>query len=137
MSSRVRRHVQILLMMVAAVSLITAPSIFAGHAGVGPNVKVTQDNNNVDGGLANVTPSKDAQNRQSNETTVSISPANPNIFAAGGNDYRRVPVTGDVWFGLYVSANGGPTWFNTMTPGFPSDTSLAGLASPLRGLDAS
>ena len=96
---------------------------------------MTQDNNNVDGGTPN--PSFDAQNRQSNETTVSISPANTNIVAAGGNDYRMVTVTGDVWYGLYVSANGGTTWFNTMIPGFPSDTSAAGLASPLLGLDAS
>jgi hypothetical protein len=98
-------------------------------------VKVTNDNNNVDGGTPN--PGFDAQNRQSNETTVSISPANPSIVAAGGNDYRMVTVTGDVWLGVYVSANAGATWFNTMVPGFPSDTSAAGLASPLLGLDAS
>ena len=48
-----------------------------------------------------------------------------------------VTVTGDVWLGVYVSSNGGATWFNTMVPGFPSDTLAAGLASPLQGLDAS
>src|SRR3990172_9217783 len=139
MSSRVRRHFQILLMMVAAVSLITAPSIFAGHAGVGANVKVTDDNNNIDGGLANVTPSKDAQNRQSNEPTVAISgAASPvtgqvgDIIAAGANDYRMVPHFGDSWMPIYLSFDGGMTWFgaapfpngyNTMVPGFPTDTS--------------
>jgi hypothetical protein len=61
----------------------------------------------------------------------------PDIVAAGGNDYRMVTVTGDVWMGVYVSNNGGITWFNTFVPGFPSDTSTAGLASPLLGLDAS
>ena len=58
--------------------------------------------------------------------------------ASAANDYRMVPVTGDVWLGFYVSSDdGGATWFNTMVPGFPSDTSPAGLASPLLGLDAS
>ena len=98
-------------------------------------MKVTNDNSNVDGGVPN--PGFDAQNRQSNETTVSISPVNPDIVAAGANDYRMVTVAGDVWFGLYVSHDGGSTWFNTFVPGFPSDTSAAGLASPLLGLDAS
>jgi hypothetical protein len=39
------------------------------------------------------------------------------------------------WFS--VSDDGGATWFETFVPGFPSDTSAAGLASPLLGLDAS
>jgi len=140
-------------MMVAAVSLITAPSIFAGHAGVGPNVKVTDDNNNVDGGLANVTPSKDAQNRQSNEPTVAISPATSpvtnnagDIIAAASNDYRMVPHFADAWMPVYLSFDGGTTWFgaapfpngyNTMIPGFPTDTSSNGLNSPLKNLDGS
>jgi hypothetical protein len=98
-------------------------------------VKVTRDNSNVDGGTPN--PGFDARNRQSNETTTAISPANSSIVAVGANDYRMVTVTGDVWLGFYVSADEGTTWFNTMVPGFPSDTSAAGLASPLHGLDAS
>ena len=115
--------------------LVTATAAFAVHVTDGADVKVTNDNNNVDGGVPN--PGFDAQNRQSNETTVAISPANRNIVAAGANDYRMVTVTGDVWYGLYVSSDGGATWFNTMVPGFPSDTSAAGLASPLLGLDGS
>lgn len=121
----------------AATSLIVLPTTFAAHVGPGAtggtDVKVTDDNNNVDGGTPN--PGFDAKNRQSNETTVAISPANPNIVAVGANDYRMVPVFGDAWWGLYVSGDGGATWFNTMVPGFPSDTSSAGLASPLKGLD--
>ena len=96
---------------------------------------MTNDNNNVDGGTPN--PGFDAQNRQSNETTTAISPANPSIVAVGANDYRMVTVTADVWVGVYVSADGGASWFNTFVPGFPSDNSAAGLASPLLGLDAS
>lgn len=113
--------------------LVSTAALAAVNDGV--DVKVTNDNNNVDGGVPN--PGFDAQNRQSNETTVAINPANPSIVAVGANDYRMVTVTGDVWLGFYVSADGGSTWFNTFVPGFPSDTSAAGVASPLHNLDAS
>lgn len=116
-------------------TLVAVPVVLAGHAVEGVDVKVTADNNNVDGGTPN--PSFDAQNRQANETTVAISPVDPDIVAVGANDYRMVPVFADAWLGFYVSADGGATWFNTMVPGFPSDTSPAGLASPLKGLDGS
>jgi hypothetical protein len=135
MCAFLRRPLRFLALLAGAACLALVPSALGGHVVGGVDVKVTNDNNNVDGGTPN--PGFDAQNRQSNETTVSISPANPSIVAAGGNDYRMVTVTGDVWLGVYVSANAGATWFNTMVPGFPSDTSAAGLASPLLGLDAS
>lgn len=118
----------------AALALSTSTA-FAVTVLDSADVKVTIDNGNVDGGTPN--PSFDAQNRQANETSVAVSPANPSIVAIAANDYRMVPVTGDGWLGFYVSSNGGSTWFNTMVPGFPSDTSAAGLASPLLGLDAS
>src|SRR5437867_1934339 len=135
-----------------ACALVFSPSVLGSHAVVGPNVKVTDDNNNVDGGLANVTPSKDAQNRQSNETSVAISGAPSPVTGKAGdimvesaNDYRMVPHTGDVWQGFHLSFDGGTTWFgpppfpagyNTFIPGFPTDTSPEGMASPLKGLDA-
>ena len=138
---------------VLVVSLVAVTGVMAGHAVGGADVKVTDDNNNVDGGLANVTPSKDAQNRQSNEPTVSISSAaSPvtgnvgDIVAAGSNDYRMVPHFGDSWMPVYLSFDGGATWFgaapspngyNTMIPGFPTDTSTDGLNSPLKNLDGS
>jgi hypothetical protein len=147
-----RRHRPFALTLLAlACALVLVPGVQASHAVVGPNVKVTNDNNNVDGGLGSVTPSKDAQNRQSNETTVSISTApSPvtgqvgDIVAEAANDYRMVPHTTDTWMPIYLSFDGGATWFgsppfpngyNTMVPGFPTDTSAAGLASPLLGLD--
>ena len=132
-------------------TLVLAPGVLGSHAIVGPNVKVTDDNLNVDGGIGNVTPSKDAQNRQSNETTVAISHlASPvtgvvgDLIAESANDYRMAPWFGDTWMPIYLSFDGGTTWFgappypngyNTMVPGFPTDTSPAGLASPLLGLD--
>lgn len=117
------------------ISLLVVSAALAAHVTTGADVKVTNDNNNVDGGTPN--PGFDAQNRQSNETTVAISPVDSQIVAAGANDYRMVPVTGDSWLGVYVSQDGGSSWFNTMVPGFPSDTSQAGLASPLLNLDGS
>ncbi len=128
-----RRWLMVAVVMAAALAL-AAVALAASVTG-GADVNVINDNNNVDGGTPN--PSFDAANRQQNETTVAISPVNPDIVAAGGNDYRMVPVFGDGWMGVYVSGDGGATWFNTMVPGFPSDTSSAGLASPLLGLDGS
>jgi hypothetical protein len=146
-----RRLSTALALAALAGALVVVPGVQASHAVVGPNVKVTNDNNNVDGGLANVTPSKDAQNRQSNETTVAISTvASPvtgqvgDIVAEAANDYRMVPHTADTWMPIYLSFDGGTTWFgdppfprgyNTMVPGFPTDTSATGEASPLLGLD--
>jgi hypothetical protein len=129
------RGQRLVVLATLALSLLAVPSSVAGHAVDGVDVKVTNDNNNVDGGTPN--PGFDAQNRQSNETTTAISSANPDIVAVGANDYRMVTVTLDVWVGFYVSDDGGATWFNTFVPGFPSDTSPAGTASPLKGLDAS
>jgi hypothetical protein len=131
----IRSRFKIASIIVLVASLVLATVAYAGHATDGTDVKISNDNNNVDGGIPN--PGFDTQNRQSNETTVAFSPANPNIIAAGANDYRMVTVTGDVWFGLYVSGDSGSTWFNTFVPGFPSDTSASGLASPLLGLDGS
>jgi BNR repeat-like domain len=143
----------VLVSALFACTLVFVPSVLGSHAVVGPNVKVTDDNNNVDGGIGAVTPSKDAQNRQSNETTVAINSIQPSpvtgvvgdIVAESANDYRMVPHTGDVWEPIYLSFDGGTTWFgtppfpngfNTMVPGFPTDTSAAGQSSPLYGLDA-
>ncbi len=133
--------------------LLIVVSVLASHVSDGVDVKVTDDNNNVDGGLANVTPSKDGQNRQSNEPSIAISPmVSPatgnvgDIIAASANDYRMVPHFSDSWMPVYLSFDGGTTWFgappfsngfNTMVPGFPTDTSAAGLSSPLKNLDGS
>jgi hypothetical protein len=133
MTSTKLKLIKILSITLAVTLIVFSVALAAVSDGV--DVKVTNDNNNVDGGVPN--PSSDAQNRQQNETTIAISPANTNIVATGANDYRMVTVTGDVWFGFSVSADGGLTWFDTFVPGFPTDTSAAGLASPLLGLDAS
>lgn len=151
--THLRIHILTTLAMVLIASLILVTVVYAGHASDGTDIKITDDNNNVDGGIANVTPSKDAQNRQSNEPTTAISSAiSPvtgnagDIIATGSNDYRMVPHFGDSWMPVYLSFDGGATWFgaapfpggyNTMVPGFPTDTSPEGIGSPLHGLDGS
>ncbi len=129
-----QRRILTLLALVLIASLVVTTGVSASHGTDGADVKITNDNNNIDGGTPN--PGFDAQNRQGNETTVAISSTNPSIIAVGLNDYKMVTVTADVWLGFDVSANGGATWFNTMVPGFPTDTTAAGVASPLLGLDA-
>ena len=129
------RSIRHVLMAGILAVLLAAPMVASGLTVDGIDVRVINDNNNVDGGTPN--PSFDAQNRQQNETTVAISPVDPDIVAAGANDYRMASAFGDSWLGFFVSDDGGATWFNTMVPGFPTDTSAAGQASPLLGLDGS
>jgi hypothetical protein len=125
----------VLTCLAVLLSLVLVTTALAATVTPGTDVKVTNDNNNVDGGTPN--PSFDAQNRQGNEATLAISPADVDIVAVGNNDYRMVTVAGDVWLGFSVSTDSGASWFDTFVPGFPSDTSPAGLGSPLLGLDAS
>lgn len=72
-----------------------------------------------------------AGNRQQNEPTVAINPQHPNVIVSGANDYCTVPTIGDAWMGFYVSTNSGATWVNSLNPGYPTDTSTAGQASPI------
>src|SRR5829696_5490263 len=75
--------------------------------------------------------------RQQNEPTAAVNPLDPNKMTAGANDYCSVPTTTDAWAGLYYSSNRGVSWVNSLVPGYPTDTSAEGVASPLHGLAAS
>jgi hypothetical protein len=72
--------------------------------------------------------------RQQNEPTAAIDPLNPLHMTAGANDYCPVQTITDAWAGFYYSANGGAGWTNSLLPGYPTDTSTAGQASPLFNL---
>src|SRR5712692_2146747 len=74
-------------------------------------------------------------NRQQNEPSVAVRPGEPSFIVATANDYCTVPSFGDAWEGVYVSTNGGATWTDSLLPGYPGDTSAAGQASPLFGVD--
>jgi hypothetical protein len=115
-----------------------ATTAFAGHVGPGPtggvDVNAIHDNNNIYDANTTPTPGFDAFNDSQNETSVAISPVDPHIVAIGANDARMAGLTYQLWVGLYVSADGGATWFNTFPPGFFTDTTSEGLASPVRSI---
>jgi len=77
--------------------------------------------------------------RTQNEPSVAVHPAKPDVVVAGSNDYcaEMTNGVGNVWAGYYRSANGGQTWSNSLVPGYPTDASAAGRASPTQGVCAS
>jgi hypothetical protein len=74
-----------------------------------------------------------AGERQQNEPTAAVNPLNVDKMTAGANDYCPVPTTTDAWAGFYYSSHRGATgsWVNSLVPGYPTDTSAEGQASPL------
>ena len=70
--------------------------------------------------------------RQQNEPSVAVDARNPAIIVAGSNDYCTVELAGGTWAGFYRSTNGGTSWIDSLLPGYPTDTSPEGLASPLQ-----
>src|SRR5919202_6961752 len=70
---------------------------------------------------------------QQNEPSIAVHPSNANLLAVGMNDVRTLAVSNDAWQSLAVSSNGGTSWSESLVPGYPGDTSAAGLASPIRG----
>lgn len=89
--------------------------------------------------------------QRQNEPSISISTRNPLHLLGGANDYRSVDLpsavesgtadpdsaaTADAWLGVFKSRDGGLTWFSTLLPGYPQDTSPAGMASPIKGFAA-
>lgn len=70
---------------------------------------------------------------QQNEPHIAIHPANPSLIAVGMNDVRTLGISNDAWQGLAVSSDGGASYTESLIPGYPGDTSAAGLASPIRG----
>jgi hypothetical protein len=102
------------------------------------NVRVSQDNTpgsytrydgTTDATMLDCSTNKRAQN----EPTIAVDPRNPSIVIAGSNDYCSAPVNGDVWAGYYRSTDGGAHWQDSLLPGYPMDSSAAGLASPAHG----
>jgi len=69
--------------------------------------------------------------RQQNEPTSAVDPTMANVITSGSNDYCTVPIAGGTWAGFYRSTNSGQTWTDSLLPGYPTDTSPEGLASPL------
>jgi hypothetical protein len=96
-----------------------------GNAGTSPVADPDPDDEDVD--------SDDGGNRrQGNEPAVAIDPTNPDILAAGWNDYCQSDLAAG-WMGIGFSTDRGRTWLNSTIPGYPLDDSAAGSRSPLKG----
>jgi hypothetical protein len=72
-----------------------------------------------------------ANRRQQNEPTAAVDPAVPSVVTSGSNDYCPVDKAGGTWAGFYRSADRGASWTDSLLPGYPTDDSPEGLASPL------
>ena len=109
---------------------------FSGTAlGSSANVRVTRDD--TSGSYVRYDGSTDATmagcstgKRSQNEPTVAVDPHNTQVVVAGSNDYCAAIVNGDTWAGYYRSTDGGSNWQDSLVPGYPDDSSAAGLASP-------
>jgi hypothetical protein len=73
-----------------------------------------------------------ANRRQQNEPSTAVDARSPSIVVAGSNDYCTVELAGGTWAGFYRSTNSGATWTDSLLPGYPTDQSPEGLASPLQ-----
>src|SRR5713101_351104 len=84
--------------------------------------------------------------QRQNEPSIAVSTRNAQHLLAGANDYRTVdlPISdvlpaedaGDAWLGVFKSFDGGASWQSILVPGFPQDTSAAGMISPMKGFTA-
>src|SRR5256712_1644755 len=121
--------------VVVACLISLAPGAGVGLASGPDNARVSQDHlagsyTRYDGGSDATMTACSTGKRAQNEPTVAVNPHNPNVVVAGSNDYCAALVNGDVWAGYYRSTNGGAHWQDSLVPGYPVDTSPAGLASP-------
>ena len=88
-----------------------------------------------DGGIDAVTTACSSGRRQQVEPTVAVDPRNPAVVVAGSKDRCKAagPSGASDWVGYYRSIDGGKHWLDSLVPGYPGDTSAAGLASPAHG----
>jgi len=125
------------LLVVASVVLL-AVSLGGAAFGSGVNTRVTRDGTpssylRYDGASDATTAACSTGRRSQNEPTVAVNPHNTQVVVAGSNDYCAAIVNGDVWTGYYRSPDGGASWADSLVPGYPADSSPAGVASPVHG----
>jgi hypothetical protein len=73
-----------------------------------------------------------ANRRQQNEPSAAVDPSDVDTIVAGSNDYCTVQGAGGTWAGFYRTTNGGESWTESLLPGYPTDASPEGQASPLQ-----
>ena len=125
------------LLLLLVLSMVLAGG-FDGAAFGATNARVTRDGTassylRYDGSTDATTTACSTGRRSQNEPTVAVDPHNTQVVVAGANDYCAQIVNGDVWTGYYRSTDGGSTWRDSLVPGYPADTSAAGVASPVHG----
>jgi hypothetical protein len=124
--------------VVVACLMSLAPGAGVGFASGPDNVRVTKDNQagsytRYDGTTDATMTACSTGKRAQNEPSVAVDPRSTNVVVAGSNDYCAALVNGDVWAGYYRSTDGGAHWQDSLLPGYPADTSPAGVASPTQG----
>jgi hypothetical protein len=131
---------RVILLSVATIGAVALTLPAASARGQhGDDTRVTRDATagsylRYDGASDATTQACSTGRRAQNEPTIAVDPHNTAVLAAGSNDYCAAIVNGDVWVGFYRSGNGGGTWQDSLVPGYPADTSPAGLASPAHGV---
>jgi hypothetical protein len=127
------------LALVAGLPSLAAATPFNAAVATPSNSRVTHDNDGTTSYLRYngtgdaVTRECSHGRRAQNEPAVAVDPHDTDVVVAGANDYCTAIHTGDVWAGYYRSTDGGASWRDSLVPGYPGDTSPAGLASPVHG----
>jgi hypothetical protein len=130
--------VRVSILVLAGAAVVVAVAASVGGAALGGDVRVTNDATALsylryDGTSDATTEACSTGRRSQNEPTVAVDPNDPSVVVAGANDYCAAIVNGDVWAGYYRSADGGASWQDGLVPGYPDDSSPAGVASPTHG----
>lgn len=124
------------LLAVACAASLSVPVTSYADGAVEPDRPVSVDRPYVKANGATPSPGDaitacGANRRQQNEPTAAVDPADPSIITSGSNDYCTVELAGGTWAGFYRSTDGGSTWTDSLLPGYPTDDSSEGMASPL------
>jgi hypothetical protein len=131
-----RLHRGVVLLAAGSLAAATVSLDASADAAVSPDGPVTVDTSYVKANGRAPTPGDaittcGTNRRQQNEPTVAVDPANTAIITSGSNDYCTVELAGGTWAGFYRSTTSGDTWTDSLLPGYPTDQSPEGLASPL------
>jgi hypothetical protein len=86
----------------------------------------------VDPTADDLDPNDGGNNKQQNEPAVAVDPTDPTHVVVSWNEYCHSDRP-DGFLGLGFSTDSGESWVNSLTPGYPSDTSTEGMQSPLFG----
>ena len=133
MPRRLSSRVLVVLMAGVLLTALTGPALGASNGRI-TNDASANSYRAYDGSTDAALTACSTGRRAENEPTVAVNPHDPDVIAAGSNEYCLQTVGGDVWAGFYRSTDGGSTWSNSLVPGYPGDATPAGSASPTTGV---